>query len=233
MLIHRHDAAFSPDEWRTFLADHDFGELIASGHGRDVPMIVPTHFIYDGDTTVRLHLARPNPVWDALAENPLAVVSVYGDYTYIPTGWNANAGTPPEHGIPTSYYAAVQAIVRCRIVDEQTELAAILTAQLEHFQPEGGHAPVIAGAAPYGPQLAGIRGLVCEIEDVRAKFKYGGNKSVEHRERIADRLAGRDGPGDAAVRAQIARRITAPDHRSAGGRPADPPAAAGPGDQNR
>jgi len=152
MLIHRHDAAFSPDEWRTFLADHDFGELIASGHGRDVPMIVPTHFIYDGDTTVRLHLARPNPVWDALVENPLAVISVYGDYTYIPTGWNANAGTPPEHGIPTSYYAAVQAIVRCRIVDEQTELAAILTAQLEHFQPEGGHAPVIAGAAPYGPQ---------------------------------------------------------------------------------
>ena len=233
MLIHRHDAAFSPDEWRTFLAGHDFGELIASGRGRDVPVIVPTHFIYDGDTTVRLHLARPNPVWDALAENPLAVISVYGDYTYIPTGWNANAGTPPEHGIPTSYYAAVQAIVRCRIVDEQTELAAILTAQLGHFQPEGGHAPVIAGAAPYGPHLAGIRGLVCETLEVRAKFKYGGNKSVEHRLRIADRLERRDGPGDASAQAQIARRIAAPAPRSAAGDPAEPPVAGAARDQNR
>ena len=207
MLIHRHDAAYSPDEWRAFLAGHDFGELVAAGRGREVPVIVPTHFIYDGQTTVRLHLAGPNPVWEALAENPLAIISVYGDHTYIPTGWNANAGVPPEHGIPTSYYAAVQLIVRCRIVDEPTQLAAILSAQLAHFQPEGGHAPVVAGADPYGRHLAGIRGLVCEVEDVHAKFKYGGNKSVEHRERIAARLADRGRPGDAEARAQVVRRI--------------------------
>lgn len=207
MLIHRHDAAYSTDEWRSFLGSRDFGELVAGGRGREVPVIVPTHFIYDGDTTVRLHLARPNPVWDAIAENPLAVISVYGDYTYIPTGWNANAGVPPEQGIPTSYYAAVQLVVRCRVVDDHEELAALLTAQLEHFQPEGGHAPVIAGAAPYGPQLAGIRGLVCSAEEIKAKFKYGGNKSVEHRERIARHLGARATGGDAAVRDQVLRRI--------------------------
>lgn len=207
MLIHKHDAAYSPDEWRAFLAERDFGELIASGRGRDLPVIVPTHFIYDGDTTVRLHLARPNPVWEALAENPLAIISVYGDYTYIPTGWNANAGVPPEHGIPTSYYAAVQVTVRCRVVDEPTDVAVILTDQLAHFQPEGGYAPVVAGSAPFGPHLAAIRGLICEIQEVRAKFKYGGNKTIEHRERIATRLAERDHPNDAAARAQVVRRI--------------------------
>ena len=207
MLIHRHDAAYSGDEWRSFLASRDFGELVAGGRGREVPVIVPTHFIYDGDTTVRLHLARPNPVWDAIAENPLAVISVYGDYTYIPTGWNANAGVPPEQGIPTSYYAAIQLIVRCRVVDDHEELAALLTAQLQHFQPEGGHAPVVADAAPYGPHLAGIRGLVCSAEEVKAKFKYGGNKSVEHRERIATQLAERAGAGDSAARDQVLRRI--------------------------
>lgn len=207
MLIHRHDAAYSPDEWRSFLATRTFGELIAAGRGRDVAVIVPTHFSYDGDTTVRLHLAKPNPVWAALAENPLAVIAVYGDYAYIPTGWNANAGVPPEQGIPTSYYAAVQLIVRCRIVDDPAELAALLTGQLAQFQPEGGHLEVVPDAAPYGPQLAAIRGLVCETEEVRAKFKYGGNKTVEHRERIAARLAERDRPGDAAVRGQVLRRL--------------------------
>ncbi|HEV2011346.1 MAG TPA: FMN-binding negative transcriptional regulator, partial [Candidatus Limnocylindria bacterium] len=130
MLINKHDAAISEAEWKAFLAARDFGELIASGRGRDVPVVVPTHFIYDGDRTIRLHLAVPNPVWEALSENPLALVSVYGDYSYIPTQWNANPGAPIEYGIPTSYYAAVQAVVRTRNVDDPDELAEILRAQL-------------------------------------------------------------------------------------------------------
>ena len=205
MLIKKHDAAISDDEWKTFLAARDFGELIASGRGRDVPVVVPTHFIYDGDHTIRLHLAVPNPVWEALAENPLALVSVYGDYSYIPTQWNANLGAPIEYGVPTSYYAAVQAVVRTRNVDDPDELAEILRAQLAHFQPEGGHADVLPGN-DYGKQFGGIRGIVGTIEEVRAKFKYGGNKTVEHRHAIADRLAERDRGLDTAARAQLLRR---------------------------
>jgi transcriptional regulator len=206
MLIKKHDAAISEDEWKTFLASRDFGELIASGRGRDVPIVVPTHFIYDGDRTIRLHLAVPNPVWEALAESPLALVSVYGDYAYIPTQWNANQGAPVEYGVPTSYYAAVQATVRVRTVDDPHELSAILTAQLAHFQPEGGHAEVTP-EGDYGKQLGSIRGIVGTIEDVRAKFKYGGNKSVEHRRRIADALTTRDQGLDGAVRERLLRRI--------------------------
>ncbi|HEV2251047.1 MAG TPA: FMN-binding negative transcriptional regulator [Candidatus Limnocylindria bacterium] len=205
MLIRKHDAAISADEWRGFLASRDFGELIASGRGRDVPVVVPTHFIYDGDRTIRLHLAAPNPVWEALAENPLALVSVYGDYTYIPTQWNANPGADAAYGVPTSYYAAVQAIVRTRVLDDPDEIAAILRAQLAHFQPEGGHAEVTPDNA-YGKQLGGIRGIVATVEDVRAKFKYGGNKTVEHRLRIAERLDARDRGNDRAARAQLLRR---------------------------
>ncbi len=205
MLIRKYDAAISDDEWKTFLAARDFGELIASGRGRDVPVVVPTHFIYDGDHTIRLHLAVPNPVWEALAENPLALVSVYGDYSYIPTQWNANPGTPVEQGVPTSHYAAVQAVVRMRVVDDPVELSGILTAQLAHFQPEGGHLPVDP-AGPYGAQLPAIRGIVGTIEEVRAKFKYGGNKTVEHRHQIAAALAARGQGNDAGARAQLLPR---------------------------
>ena len=207
MLIKKHDAAISEDEWKTFLAARDFGELIASGRGRDVPVVVPTHFIYDGDRTIRLHLAVPNPVWEALAENPLALVSVFGDYSYIPTQWSANPGTPVEYGVPTSYYAAVQAVVRTRTVDDPDELAEILRAQLAHFQPEGGHAPV-EPSGPYGKLFGGIRGIVGEIEEVRAKFKYGGNKTLEHRLAIADHLEARGTGHDSAARAQLLRRTT-------------------------
>ena len=206
MLIRPADKALSEDEWRSFLASRDFGEFIAAGRGREVPVIVPTHFIYDDkDATIRLHLAKPNPVWAALAENPLAVVSVFGAATFIPGTWNAREGTETRHGVPTSYYAAVQAIVRCEIVDDPERLAAILARQLAHFQPEGGT------AAPDDPTLRalfpGIRGLVCRIEEVHAKFKFGGNRTVEHRVRIAERLAARGGPNDAEAREQLLRRI--------------------------
>jgi transcriptional regulator len=112
VLIRRHDEPLSDAEWRAFLADHDFGELIAPGVGRDLPIVVPAHFIYDGDKTVLLHLAKPNPVWDALAERPRALLSVFGAYTYIPGHWNQD-----EYGVPTSYYAAVQLACDAEVID--------------------------------------------------------------------------------------------------------------------
>lgn len=50
------------------------------------------------------------------------------------------------------------------------------------------------------------------VTGVRAKVKYGGHKQPEHRELLADRLAERGGPVDAADREHLLRR-----HRAAGG----------------
>ena len=202
MLIHRHDEPLSDAEWRAFVADHDFGELIAPGAGRDLPIVVPTHFIYDGDATVQLHLARPNPVWDALAERPRALLSVFGAYTYIPGHWNQD-----EYGVPTSYYAAVQLACDAEVIDDPAQVAAILERQLAHFQPEGRHAPVEPGDNRYGQLLGSIRGIRLHLTDVRAKFKFGANRTVQHRRAIAAKLAERGGPRDAEARANLLRRI--------------------------
>jgi transcriptional regulator len=48
-----------------------------------------------------------------------------------------------------------------------------------------------------------------EITAVRAKFKYGGNVDRAHRAAVAEHLAERDGPGDAAALAQLTRRLEA------------------------
>ena len=214
MLIRAHDAALDEREWRDFLTAHDFGQLVASGRGRDVPVIVPTHFVFDGERTIRLHLARPNPAWEAIAENATVVLAVIAAYAYVPTDWNANPGTPVEYGIPTSYYAAVQAVCRASVLDDPAAIAAILRAQLGHFQPEGRHAPVEPGETIYGKNLAAIRGLELEIVDVRAKFKFGGNKTPEHRLRIAERLAERGGANDRDAREHLLRRHRAKAERA-------------------
>ena len=202
MLIHRHDAVLSDEEWHAFLADHDFGELIVPGVGRDLPIVVPTHFIFDGDKTVLLHLAKPNPVWDALAERPRALLSVFGAYTYIPGHWNQD-----EYGVPTSYYAAVQLACDAEVLDAPADIAAILERQLAHFQPEGKHATVEPGDNPYGKLLGSIRGIRLSVTSVRAKFKFGANRTVQHREVVAAKLAERGRPLDVEARANLMRRI--------------------------
>ena len=202
VLIHRHDAALTDDEWRAFLADHDFGELIVPGAGRDLPVVVPTHFVYDGDKTVLLHLAQPNPVWEALAERPRALLSVFGAYTFIPGHWNQD-----EYGVPTSYYAAVQLACDAEVLDDPAQIAAILERQLAHFQPEGKHAPVEPGENRYGKLLGSIRGIRLSVTDVRAKFKFGANRTVEHRKVVAAKLAERGRPLDIEARANVMRRI--------------------------
>jgi transcriptional regulator len=203
MLIHAHDAAPSEDAAFAFVESQGFGHLVAAGRGRDVPVVVPTQFVVvqrnDGVEVV-LHLARPNPVWDALAENPHVVLSVAGDWTYIPSAWKAIADEDPRRGIPTTYYAAVQLIGRATVVDDPDGVAVILRTQLSTYEPGGDWADP---RDAHAPRLALIRGIRIAVDDVRAKFKYGGNVDDAHRRAVADRLAQRDGPGDAAARARV------------------------------
>src|SRR5450759_2779427 len=81
MLVHPWDAPNNDDEWRAVLHKFDFGQLIApGGPDRDLPIVVPTHFIFDGEHTVELHLDRANPVWRAITERPRALMAVVADY---------------------------------------------------------------------------------------------------------------------------------------------------------
>lgn len=172
-----------------------------------MPVVAPSHFVYDGKETIVLHFVRDNPVWAALDERAVALLSVVADYTYIPSYWNAGEEGPVEWGVPTSYYAAVQLTCESRIVDDPAELAQLLTDLLDHFQPEGRHAPVIPGDNPYARQFGAIRGLRLTIREVLAKFKFGGNRPASHRLAVAAELATRNGPRDAEARAQLLRRL--------------------------
>jgi transcriptional regulator len=207
MLIHPWDEA-TREEWLGVLAQTDFGQLITAGHVDGYPVVVPTHFVHDGGSTILLHLARPNPVWNALAADPHVVLALAADYTYVEAAWNADPGTDPAYGVPTSYYTAVQLLCRAEIVDDPDEKASILATQLGHFEPvDSTRVPPSTRNESDRRQLPGIRALRLHIEAVRAKMKYGGNKPADHRREIADHLADRGGPLDAAARDHLLRRI--------------------------
>jgi transcriptional regulator len=204
VLIHPWDSA-TDAEWRAWLsAGHDFGQFIAVD-AECRPIIVPTHFQFDGESTIRLHLARPNPIWPALELRGEATLSVLDDYAFIPGTWRAGETRPVENGVPTSYYANVQLLCTASILDDPAEKAALLRAQLGHFQPTGDHGPVEVDQPPYHRQLPGIRGIELTIVGVRAKFKYD-DKKPELQTEIAGQLNNRaTGRDNAAARQQLRR----------------------------
>jgi transcriptional regulator len=206
MLVHPWDAALDEDEWRRFVAAQGFGHLIAAGRGREVPIVVPTQFLLDGDD-VWLHLARPNPIWHAIDENPTVLLSIAGDWAYVPSAWKTIGDEDPTMGIPTTYYAAAQLTCDATVIDDNDGKTAILRRQLAAVQP----GLPVADPSAHLRSLPNIRGLRLAIGEVKAKFKYGGNVDVDHRLAIAERLEARGGPGDEAARAQLLRRTAESD----------------------
>jgi transcriptional regulator len=207
MFVAPVDATRGESEWRAFVESHPFGHLVApGGPDRELPVVVPTQFVLAG-RTVWLHLVRANPIFDALAENRRVVLSVADDWAFIPSSWKAIGDEDPELGIPTTYYGAVQLAGIATVHDERTapgHVAAILRRQLAAFQPGIGVAdPVEAHAA----KLLGILGIEIRVEQVIAKFKYGGNVDQEHRRAVVERLRSRGQVGDEAAALHVMRRL--------------------------
>lgn len=220
------DRSSGPEEWRPFVESQGFGHLVAAGSQRTVPVVVPTQFVLDGEE-VLLHLAAANPIWDALAEQPAVVLSVAGDWAYIPSAWKAIGDEDPGLGIPTTYYAAVQLIGSATVVTDPAQVADVLRAQLRRLQPG---VEVADPAVAHRVRLSQIRGLRLAVDEVRAKFKFGGNVDAAHRAAVVEHLRARGGPGDAAAAAHTLRRLAASPSRTRPGDPASARPRATPGD---
>ena len=201
------DRARGEDEWRPFVEAQGFGHLVAPGAGLDYPVVVPTQFVLDG-REVLVHFAGPNPVLEALLVNPRAVLSVAGDWAFIPSAWKVIGDEDPALGIPTTYYGAVQLRGRAEVRDQPEAVAAVLRRQLAALQPD---VPVADPLEAHPNKLRAIRAVVLAVEEVTAKFKYGGNVDADHRRAVIERLRQRGGPGDRAAAGHTERRLSATD----------------------
>ena len=170
---------------------------------------MPTQFVLEGDT-VRLHLVRANPLFAALAENPRVVLSVAGDWAFIPSAWKAIGDEDPALGIPTTYYAAVQLTGTATVHDERTEpggVAAVLRRQLATFQPD------VAVADPAVAHAAEAAGHPRHQHRRRRGARPSSSTAATSTSRTGWpwwSASTTRGPGDAAAAAHLRRRLAAP-----------------------
>lgn len=136
MLVHPWNGPVDKDDWRRWLSQgRDFGQLASVGN--EWPVVVPTHFVVDGDE-VLVHLARPNPIWSSIEATGRAVLSVLDDYAYIPTYWRTGTEDGETAGVPTSYHSVVQLRCRAELVDDPAAKAELLRKQCATSSPRAG-----------------------------------------------------------------------------------------------
>jgi transcriptional regulator len=172
---------------------HPLGLLISNGQDGPIANAIP--FLLDADVgpngKLRAHLAKANPQWRLLADNPASPVLVVfqGADAYVTPSWYE---TKRETGkvVPTWNYAIVQVRGMVRVIDDAQWIAQQIS-DLTLSQEGAREAPWAVTDAPPNfiqSQIKGIIGLEIEIAEISGKWKVSQNRPVADRVGVAEGL---------------------------------------------
>ncbi|MCA0057713.1 MULTISPECIES: FMN-binding negative transcriptional regulator [unclassified Mesorhizobium] len=182
-----------PEVLHGLIRAHPLGLLVSSGPEGPVADAIP--FLIDADVgpngRLRAHLAKANPQWRLIADNPASTVLIVfqGSDAYVTPSWYE---TKRETGkvVPTWNYAIVQVRGIAKVIDDQDWLArqiADLTASQEGTR-EAPWAVTDAPAPFIQSQIKGIIGLEIDIAEIHGKWKVSQNRPVADRAGVAHGL---------------------------------------------
>ena len=185
-----------PEVLHGLIRAHPLGLLISNGAEGPVANAIP--FLLDAPSglnedlppngRLRAHLAKANPQWRLLADNPASPVLIVfqGTDAYVTPSWYETKRETGKVG-PTWNYAIVQVRGTVRVIDDQDWLAqqiADLTASQEG--PRAAPWAVTDAPAPFiQSQIKGIIGLEIDITEIHGKWKVSQNRPVADRVGVA------------------------------------------------
>ncbi|MCJ2143638.1 FMN-binding negative transcriptional regulator [Methylobacterium sp. E-066] len=184
---------------------HPLGLLITGG--ADGLVANPVPFLLDEASphgTLRAHLARANPQWQALAEAEECLVVFQGPQGYVTPDWYVSKR---EHGrvVPTWNYATVHAWGRPRVIEDVDWLRrqiADLTALRE--APRATPWAVDDAPAPFvAAQARAIVGIEIPITRIEGKWKMSKNRPEADRAGV---IAGMRAEGETILADMVAAR---------------------------
>ncbi len=160
-------------------------------------------FMLDADAgehgTLIGHVARANPVWQALASGVEAVLVFHGPQAYISPNWY-----PSKHAtgkaVPTWNYAVVHAHGVPRAIDDKARVRGIVT-RLTNLHEAGQRLPWQVADAPadyLDSMLGAIVGIEIPVRRWVGKWKISQNRPAPDRQGVAaGLLAGATAEGQA------------------------------------
>ncbi len=143
----------------------------------------------DGVLHLRAHVAKANPVWQALQKDPRVLVVFQAEDHYVSPSWYE---TKRQTGrvVPTWNYVMVQVQGSATVHEEAGWLHAQVDA-MTTTQEQSRAKPWAVADAPLAftaSQLRAIVGLEIEISDIRGKFKLSQNRNAADQTGVVEGL---------------------------------------------
>ncbi|MBP8053470.1 MAG: FMN-binding negative transcriptional regulator [Burkholderiaceae bacterium] len=156
------------------------------------------------------HVARANPVWQALQAAPVSGVAVFtGPQAYISPNWY-----PSKHAhgkeVPTYNYVAVHAHGVAQVVQEADRLLDIVT-RLTQRHEAGQALPWSVGDAPadyIAKMLGAIVGIEISVQRWVGKYKASQNKQAPEQRGVVAGLVAHGGAPEARMAQLIASKLS-------------------------
>ena len=152
--------------------------------------------------TLRAHVARANPQWRDLRQNPEALVVFQGPEHYVSPSWYATK-RETHKVVPTWNYVMVQARGKAHVHEDDEWLSRQIAALTASQEASRDRPWAVSDAPPdfIALQRRAIVGIEIEIADIRGKWKASQNRSAADHAGV---VAGLETVGDDAAMAMAA-----------------------------
>jgi transcriptional regulator len=129
------------------------------------------------------HVAKENPHWRYLEQQPRCLVIFHGPHAYISP---ANYGT--RENVPTWNYAAVHVYGNARVFSAPDELLGVLHELIPLFEPAYAEQWASLSQTYRERMLSHIVGFEIEVTKVEGKFKLSQNRMRQEQENVIESL---------------------------------------------
>jgi transcriptional regulator len=185
MYVPSHFEESRPEVLHDFIGAHPFGALITHG----VDGLDANHLPFELDAKegthglLRAHVARNNPVWQAIENGDEVLVVFRSEDAYVSPNWYPSKHEAHKQ-VPTWNYRVVHAHGRMTIHDDEKYVRGVVARLTRNFE-AGEPVPWKMGDSSQDyidMMLKAIVGIEIDITRLIGKFKLGQNR--EDRDRI-------------------------------------------------
>jgi len=176
----RHDATAI-----AFMRANPFAILVSSApegpFATHVPLIVRQ---VEDKVILRGHVAKANPHWSYLEQQPECLVIFHGPHAYIsPTNYAT------RENVPTWNYGAVHVYGKASVFSAPDELLDVLNELIPLFEPAYAEQWASLSQAYRERMLSHIVGFEIAVAGIEGKFKLSQNRMKEEQEKVIESLS--------------------------------------------
>jgi transcriptional regulator len=149
------------------------------------------------------HVARGNPHWKRLRDNPSALALFHGPHTYVSPGIYAH-----HPSVPTWNYAVVHAHGSATLIEDPAVVESSMRRMVEQYESDRANRWHMQLPREYADKmLGGVAGFELRITRLEGKFKLSQNRPPGDMQRVTEALE-QGSPADREVaRLMRARRL--------------------------